>query len=493
MTRKFILAIDQGTTGTTALIIDDKMQILAKTNVEFKQHFPKPGWVEHEPAEIWESVKIATEQTVKKANIAAKDICALGITNQRETTCLFDRQGKSVHPFIVWQCRRTTSICEDLKKKGHEKLIKQKTGLILDPYFSATKLMWLFKNIKKSKKSASKGELLFGTIDTWLLYQLTGQTIHATDATNASRTSLMNLKTCKWDKDLLEIFKIPKACLPEIKSSSEVYGYTKGLSFLPDGIPIAGMAGDQQAALFGQACFNNGEAKITFGTGSFALLNTGKNLIRSKHGLLTSVAIKIGEEVQYCLEGSAFIAGAAVQWLRDGLGIIKNASEIEALANEASSSGEVCFVPALSGLSAPYWQPHARGILCGISRDTNQAKIARAVLQGIALQNRDMVEIMKKSAGTLRGLKVDGGAAQNNLLMQMQADYLQIKCQRTEQTDSTALGACALAGLATGIFKDKKSLQKHIIIERTFTPKMSNAKLRQELVKWQKAIKRVQI
>lgn len=493
MTRKFILAIDQGTTGTTVLIIDEKLQILSKSNVEFKQCFPQPSWVEHNASDIWESVNIAILQALKDAQINANYISAIGITNQRETTCLFDREGLPVHPFIVWQCRRTTSICEDIRKKGYEKLIKQKTGLVLDPYFSATKLIWLFKNIKKSKQRASKGELLFGTIDTWLLYQLSGQTAHATDATNASRTLLMNLKTCKWDKELLQIFGIPKACLPQIKSSSEVYGHTKGLSFLPDGIPIAGMAGDQQAALFGQACFNNGEAKATFGTGCFILLNTGHNLIRSKRGLLTSVAIKLGDEVQYCLEGSAFIAGAAVQWLRDGIGMIQNASEIEPLAKESSSSGEVCFVPALSGLSAPYWEPQARGLLCGISRDSNKAQIARAVLEGIALQNHDIIEVMKQAAGTLQSLKVDGGSAKNNLLMQMQADFLQIDCKRTQHTESTAIGAAALAGLATGIFKNKKTFKDHLQIETTFSPKISKLDLKLQLTKWQKAIKRVQI
>ncbi len=493
MSQKLILAIDQGTTGTTALILDQAFHVLGKANVEFAQVFPRPGWVEHRAEDIWQSVCLAVDNCLNKGRVKASEIAAIGITNQRETTCLFQRDGSPLHNFIVWQCRRTAEICEDLKKRGYEEIIKHKTGLVLDPYFSGTKLMWLFEHVKEAKKLAEQGDALFGTINTWLLYQLTGQTVHATDATNASRTLMMDLSTCEWDDDLLSLFGVPKICLPKIDASNHLYGYTKGLSFLPDGIPIAGMAGDQQAALFGQACFEEGEAKATYGTGCFILLNTGKKLIRSQHGLLTSVAIKLGDEVQYCLEGSAFIAGAAVQWLRDGLGVIHKSAEVEELAAQVSDSGEVAFVPALSGLGAPYWQPHAKGLLCGLSRDTTKAHIARAVLEGIALQNRDMMEAMRRDGVIVRALKVDGGACANNLLMQFQADVLQIPCLRPRILETTALGAAALAGLSVGIFQNKAAFKELARAETIFSPTMSQEVLKKQLSKWKKAIERVQI
>lgn len=493
MSKKIILAIDQGTTGTTALILDQALQVLGKDNVEFAQVFPKPGWVEHRAQDIWQSIHQAVDNCLNKASVKASEISAIGITNQRETTCLFRRDGSPLHNFIVWQCRRTAEICEDLKSRGLEETIKHQTGLVLDPYFSATKLMWLFEHAKDAKKMAEQGDALFGTVNTWLLYQLTGQMVHATDATNASRTLMMDLSTCQWDDKLLSFFGVPKNCLPAIYGNSHIYGHTKGLSFLPDGIPIAGMAGDQQAALFGQACFEAGEAKATYGTGCFILLNTGKKIIRSQNGLLTSVAIKLGEEVQYCLEGSAFIAGAAVQWLKDGLGMIKKSSEIEALAAQVSDSGDVAFVPALSGLGAPYWQPHAKGLLCGISRDTTKAHIARAVLEGIALQNRDMMEVMQQEGGAVRHIKVDGGACANNLLMQFQADVLQIPCMRPHILETTALGAAALAGLSVGIFSNKAAFRDLAIAKTVFSPTMAQEVLQKHLNKWRKAIARVQV
>jgi glycerol kinase len=493
VSKKLILAIDQGTTGTTVLILDHALHVLGKANVEFAQIFPHPGWVEHRAQDIWKSVHQAVDSCLSKSQLAASEITAIGIANQRETTCLFRRDGSAVHNFIVWQCRRTAKICENLRTRGLEKVIRYQTGLVLDPYFSATKLMWLFEHVKEAQKMAEQGEALFGTINTWLLYQLTGQTVHATDVTNASRTLMMDLSTCQWDSTLLSLFGIPENCLPMIYSNSHIYGYTKGLHFLPDGIPIAGMAGDQQAALFGQACFEPGEAKATYGTGCFILLNTGKNLIRSKKGLLSSVAIKLGEEVQYCLEGSAFIAGAAVQWLRDGLGMIQKSSEIEEMAVQVTESGDVAFVPALSGLGAPYWQPHAKGLLCGISRDTTKAHVARAVLEGIALQNRDMMKAMQQEGGSMFNMKVDGGACSNNLLMQFQADVLEIPCMRPYVLETTALGAATLAGLSIGIFSNKEALRELTKAETVFLPSMPEEVLKKHLSKWQKAVERVQI
>ncbi len=490
MPAKIILAIDQGTTGTTVLAFDSSLKVLGKATCEFKQHYPKPGWVEHKAADIWRSVANATQACLKNAQIAGQDISTIGITNQRETTCMFDKLSQPLHNFIVWQCRRTTEMCERLKKQDVEDVVRQKTGLVLDPYFSGTKLSWLLQNINGTAQKASSGEALFGTIDTWLVFCLSGNKTFVTDATNASRTLMMNLETCDWDSQLLDLLNVPGECLPKICSSSEVYGYTYGLDFLPDGIPIAGIAGDQQAALFGQACFEPGDCKATYGTGSFILMNTGKEIIRSKNGLLSSVAIKIGANTQYCLEGSAFVAGAAVQWLRDGLGLIKDASEIEDLALQSKDSQEVVFVPALTGLGAPYWRPKARGMLGGIGRDTNKSHIARAVLEGICLLNRDIIDAMGKDAGHLSGLKVDGGASANNLLMQIQADVLDSSCVRPKIVETSALGAAALAGLSTGVFKNKDTFKQSWQVDQIFSPKL-DSQLRGRLQdKWTKAITR---
>ncbi len=490
MGRKLLLAIDQGTTGTTGLVMDDQLQVLGKANVEYPQIFPKPGYVEHRAIDIWNSVEKAVTASLAKANVKGEELAAIGITNQRETTCLFRPNGEPLHNFIVWQCRRTTDICQELKRAGHEPMIREKTGLVLDPYFSGTKLMWLFANVPNALAMASGKEALFGTIDTWLVHRLTGGQVHVTDATNASRTLLMNLKTLQWDDEILKLMGIPRVCLPKICSSSEVYGQTKGLGFLPDGIPIAGIAGDQQAALFGQACFDQGEAKATFGTGCFILLNTGTKIVYSQNGLLTSVAISLRGETQFCLEGAAFIAGAAVQWLRDGLGVIQRSSDVESLAQTVPESGDVVFVPALSGLGAPHWRPEARGLFAGISRDTNKGHLARAVLEGIAMQNRDIMVAMQKDAGTILQLKVDGGAAADNFLMQFQADVLDIACARPKVVETTALGAAALAGLAVGVFDSKQAVRDAWPLDRVFQPMMQENERARHVRKWENAVRR---
>jgi glycerol kinase len=487
---KFILAIDQGTTGSTVLAVDMDLKVRGKATREFAQVFPKPGWVEHEGAAIWASIEGATKDCLESAGLSADDIGAIGITNQRETTCLFDAASEPVHNCIVWQCRRTSDICTELKDAGHEALFRKKTGLVLDPYFSGTKLRWLLDNVDGLRAKAEGGEALFGTIDTWLTHKLTGGASHITDVTNASRTLMMDLETLAWDDELVNILGVPKGCLPEIKSSSEVYGETKGVDFLPDGIPVAGIAGDQQAALFGQACFGPGEAKCTYGTGCFLLLNTGEKIVHSEHGLLTTVGIQVGDRTHYALEGAAFIAGAAVQWLRDGLKMIESAQEIEGLARQVDDTGDVVFVPALAGLGAPHWRPDARGLLAGLSRDTDQRHIARAALEGIALQNRDILESMRKDFGSLSVLKVDGGASANDLLMQMQSDLLDVACVRPEVVETTALGAAALAGLAVGMFGHPDDVKKVWREDATFTPKMDASTRDRMLAKWQRAVER---
>lgn len=489
----YILAIDQGTTGSTALIIDEKLSIKAKSTTEFPQHYPKPGWVEHDLNEIWDSVLKSIGSVLKESNIPSSDISAIGITNQRETTCLWDKKtGEALFPAIVWQCRRTADICTKLKKSGKEKIFRKKTGLLLDPYFSGTKIKWYFDHYPELKKK----NVAFGTIDSFLLSKLTNHSIHATDPSNASRTLLMNLRTLKWDEELLKILNVPRAILPEIKSSSEIYGKTKNVAGLPDGIPICGIAGDQQSALFGQACFDVGQAKCTYGTGSFLLLNTGSKIVYSKHNLLTTVAWKLNNKTTYALEGSAFIAGAAVQWLRDGLKIIRSSSEIEALAKTVSSSEDLVFVPALTGLGAPYWESRCRGIISGITRGTTAAHIARATLEGIAFQNYDLLKTMEKDLGAspagkkLSSLKVDGGASVNNLLMQFQANLLQTKVIRPKFVETTALGAACLAGLAIGLWPDVSTIKKAWQKDKEFVPNMSKKEHTFHIDKWKKAIER---
>ncbi|MBF0107054.1 MAG: glycerol kinase GlpK [Deltaproteobacteria bacterium] len=490
---KYILSIDQGTTGTTVMLLDKALRVKSKVNNEFKQYYPEPGWVEHDPEEIWAGTLKTIDQALKKSRVEGSDIAGIGITNQRETTVLWDKEsGRPVHRAIVWQDRRTAAFCESLREKGLLPVVKEKTGLVLDPYFSATKIRWILSHIKQAEQLALKGRLAFGTIDSYLVYKLTGGTVHVTDVTNASRTLLMSLKALAWDDELLKIFDIPKDILPEIRSCAEVYGVTRGCGVLPDGIPVAGMAGDQQAALFGQACFKAGEAKCTYGTGSFLLMNIGERPVLSESGLLTTVAWKLGDTVNYALEGSVFVAGAVVQWLRDELKIISQASEIEKLAKTVTDNGGVHFVPALAGLGAPYWDPHARGMITGLTRGSNRGHIARAALEGIAFSQYDVLSAMQRDSGhKLKTLKVDGGACANNLLMQFQSDILGCEIIRPMIIETTAMGAAFLAGLGSGLWQDQNEISKGLKVDKKFGPKMSDASRKSQTDHWQRAVARV--
>jgi glycerol kinase len=488
----YILAIDQGTTGTTALLVGRDLAVHGKQTVDFPQHYPRPGWVEHDPEELWHSVRRAVRQLLEATGTPAGRIAAIGITNQRETTLLWERAtGRPMANAIVWQCRRSAEICSELKTAGLEPAVRERTGLVLDPYFSATKLTWLLREHPGLRQPAADGQLAFGTIDSFVAWRLTGGKRHVTDVSNASRTLLMDLNTLAWDQELLAMFGIPAQLLPEIVPSAAVYGQTAGLDFLPDGIPVAGIAGDQQAALFGQACFKAGESKCTYGTGAFLLENIGKRPIVSKSGLLTTVAWQLNGETSYALEGSSFIAGAAVQWLRDGLGLVHSAAEIETLARQVPDSGGVVFVPALTGLGAPHWNSGARGLITGITRGTTAAHLARATLEGIALQIHDLCQAMADDKGEpLAVLKVDGGAAQNDLLMQLQADLLDKPVSRPQTVETTALGAAMLAGLAVGFWRDQIELAASWREEKLFTPQ-ANAAWRGELLeRWGVAVKR---
>jgi len=456
----FLLSIDQGTTGSTALLLSPSGQILGRSNHEFPQHFPKPGWVEHDPEEIWKSVLDAVRDGIESAGVAPNDCLGIGITNQRETTVVWDRNtGEAVHNAIVWQDRRTADRCQELKDAGKESMFRQRTGLVLDPYLAGTKLEWLLDHVDGVRARAENGELAFGTIDSWLVYRLSAGQTHVTDASNASRTLLYDIAEGRWDEELADELRVPMVLLPEVRSCSEVYAHTSRVPGLPDGVPIAGMAGDQQAALFGQTCFEVGDAKCTYGTGAFLLMNTGTELVHSNNGLLTTIAWRLGDETVYALEGSAFIAGAAVQWLRDGLGLIDSSDEIEALAREVDSTGDVVFVPALAGLGAPHWDPHARGLIYGLTRDTTAAHLARATLEGMAFQIVDLVDAMRADADRrITRLRVDGGAARNDLLMQFEADMLGVTIDRPENVETTALGAAYLAGMAVGVFDGLSSI-----------------------------------
>ena len=487
-----ILSIDQGTTGTTVLVLDEKLSVLAKVNREFPQLYPRPGWVEHDPEAIWDSTLATIEGALSKAGVPASSIAGIGITNQRETTTVWRRSdGRPVHNAIVWQCRRTADLCAAMKADGLEELFRGRTGLVLDPYFSGTKLRWILDQVDGARRSAEAGDLAFGTIDTFLVWRLSGGKAHVTDVSNASRTLLMDLRTLQWDDELLGHLDVPRAVLPEIHSCSEIYGVTKGLGVLPDGIPIAGIAGDQQAALFGQVCFAPGEAKCTYGTGAFLLMNTGTEPVASERGLLTTVGWQLDGEVNYALEGSAFIAGAAVQWLRDGLGLIQSAAEIEGLARTVTDNGGVTFVPALAGLGAPHWRPDARGVISGLDRGVKLGHLARATLEGIALQNADILKAMQADSGVqLASLKVDGGAAANNLLMQFQADVLDCPIVRPQMLETTALGAGLLAGLATGVWTDKAEVASVWRADRTFEPTMEAEVREEHLARWASAVAR---
>ncbi len=488
---KHLLAIDQGTTGSTALVISEDGATLGRATVEFPQHFPQPGWVEHEASEIWKSVEASVARALEAARASQEDIAGIGITNQRETTLVWDKKtGEPIHRAIVWQCRRTADVCDELKRRGEAPKILERTGLVIDAYFSGTKVAWILDHVPGARARAEKGELAFGTIDSFLVNRLTGGAVHVTDVTNASRTLLFGLASLAWDDDMLALFRVPRAMLPNVVSSAEVVGQTRGLSFLRDGIPIAGIAGDQQAALFGQACFQPGEAKCTYGTGAFALMNVGTRPVWSKSGLLTTVAWRVGGETMYALEGSCFIAGAAVQWLRDGLGLIKSAAEVEALAREVESSEGVTFVPALSGLGAPYWDQGARGTIVGLTRGTTRAHLARATLEGIALSVYDLLEAMSKDAGRdLSQLRVDGGAARNDLLMYFQADIARARIERPFDVESTGRGAAMLAGVGLGLFT-RDAAKNLLKIERAFEPKMAAADRDAHLARWRDAVAR---
>jgi glycerol kinase len=486
---KHVLAIDQGTTGTTALLLDRRLSVKARVNEEYRQHFPRPGWVEHDLEDIWRTVGSTVRKALRQAGVRPADVAAVGITNQRETTALWRRAGgKPVHRAIVWQDRRTTEACAALKAAGKEPWVREKTGLVLDPYFSGTKLAWLLEHVKGAREDAEAGRLAFGTIDTFLVWRLTGGA-HVTDVSNASRTLLMDLGTRRWDDELLGLFGVPRAVLPEIRSSSEVYGVTRGLPFLPDGTPVCGIAGDQQAALFGQACFEPGQAKCTYGTGAFLLQHVGPRPVHSSRGLLATVAWDVGGEVAYALEGSSFIAGAAVQWLRDGLGLIKRAADVEALARSVPDAGGVTFVPALAGLGAPHWRPEARGVVRGLSRGTTAAHLARATLEGIALSVFDLAEAMRIESGqAMPEFKVDGGACQNGLLMQLQADLLGVPVVRPRMIETTALGAAFLAGLAAGVWASRDEIRKAWKVDRRFAPRMKSTDRETMLARWRAAV-----
>ena len=488
---KYILALDQGTSSSRAIVFDQYGQTKAVSQKEFTQIFPKPGWVEHNPMEIWSSQASVIAEAITSIDINGLNIAAIGITNQRETTIVWDAEtGEPVYNAIVWQDRRTSEFCDCLKRDGRTDLIRSKTGLIIDAYFSATKILWILENVPGARKRAEEGKLRFGTVDTWLIWMLTRGEVHVTDVTNASRTMLFNIHTLEWDKELLTLFGIPESMMPVVKSSSEVYGYTKTTLFAHE-VPIAGIAGDQQAALFGQMCTEPGSVKNTYGTGCFMLMNSGERPIMSSNNLLTTIAWKIGDKVNYALEGSIFVAGSVVQWLRDGLGIIRSSSEVEALAASVPDNGGVYFVPALTGLGAPHWDQYAKGSVYGISRGTTAAHIARAALEGIAFQTMDIVNAMQRDAGvTLKELKVDGGASRNNLLMQFQADILGTSVIRPIVTETTALGAAYLAGLAVGYWESVDHIKSQWGVEMEFKPEISQEYAAELKAGWSDAISR---
>lgn len=488
---KYILALDQGTTSSRAIVFDHAGQICSVAQHEFTQYFPKPGWVEHNPNEIWASQASVISEAISNININGLDIAGIGITNQRETTVVWDVDTEEpIYNAIVWQDRRTSEYCDTLKGQGLVDQIRNKTGLIIDAYFSGTKIKWILDNVPGARERAAQGKLRFGNIDSWLVWRLTRGEVHVTDVTNASRTMLFNIHDLKWDEDLLKLLDIPASMMPEVKSSSEIYGHTKTTIFAHE-VPIAGIAGDQQAALFGQMCIEPGTIKNTYGTGCFVMLNTGNKPVVSKNNLLTTIAWKIGKETTYALEGSIYVGGSVVQWLRDGLGFIKSSAEIEALASTVEDSAGVYFVPALTGLAAPYWDQYARGTIVGITRGTTAAHIARAALDGIAFQTHDIALAMAKDMeAPLKELKVDGGASRNNLLMQYQANLLGIKVVRPKITETTALGAAYLAGLAVGFWKDIDEIKTQWQVERTFEPTHDSEEIQQAKKGWEDAIKR---
>lgn len=486
----FILALDQGTTSSRAILFNHDGEIVATAQKEFEQFFPKPGWVEHDANEIWTSVLACIADVLRKADVRPNQVEGIGISNQRETTVVWDRTtGKPIYKAIVWQSRQTEEIVQELKGQGFNDRFKEKTGLLLDPYFSGTKVKWILDNVEGAREKANKGELQFGTIDSWLVYKLSGGKVHVTDYSNASRTLMFNIYDLKWDDELLEILTVPKSMLPEVRQSSEIYAKTVDYHFFGREVPIAGIAGDQQAALFGQACFDKGMVKNTYGTGGFLLMNTGENAVQSKHGLLTTIAWGVDGKVEYALEGSIFVSGSAIQWLRDGLRLIKNARESEIYATKVESTDGVYVVPAFVGLGTPYWDSEARGAVFGLTRGTTKEHFIRATLESLAYQSKDLVDAMvADSRIDVKSLRVDGGAVKNNFLMQFQSDLLGVPVDRPDINETTALGAAYLAGLAVGYWKDKEEIARQWKIERTFSPSTSNEKSESLYNGWKKAV-----
>ena len=492
---QYIMSIDQGTTSSRAILFDKEGEIQGVAQREFKQYFPKSGWVEHDANEIWTSVLAVMAEVINENEIDPEQIKGIGITNQRETTVIWDKKtGRPIYHAIVWQYRQTQHICNELKEQGHEKTFRNKTGLLLDPYFSGTKVRWILDNVKGAREKAENGDLLFGTIDTWLVWKLSGGEAHITDYSNASRTLMYNIHELKWDDELLELLDIPKAILPEVKESSEIYAHTKDYHFFGQEVPIAGIAGDQQAALFGQACFERGDVKNTYGTGGFMLMNTGEEPVTSESGLLTTIAYGLDGKVNYALEGSIFVSGSAIQWLRDGLRIINSAPQTENYATRVNSTDNVYFVPAFVGLGTPYWDSEARGAIFGLTRGTEKEHFIRATLESLCYQTRDVMEAMSKDSGIeVNNLRVDGGAVKNNFIMQFQADIVDTSVERPEVQETTALGAAYLAGLAVDFWEDKKDIADRWKLETEFNPEMSE-ETRTKLYKgWKKAVEATQV
>ncbi|MDV2582015.1 glycerol kinase GlpK [Alkalibacillus haloalkaliphilus] len=491
---KYVLSLDQGTTSSRAILFNHSGEIVEVAQQEFKQYFPEPGSVEHDANEIWTSVQHCMTEVLRKADVEASQVVSIGITNQRETTVVWDREtGKPVYKAIVWQSRQTEDICHDLKQQGLEETFRQKTGLLLDPYFSGTKVKWILDHVEGVRERAENGELMFGTIDTWLIYKLTGGDVHVTDYSNASRTLMYNIHELKWDDELLDYLTVPKAMLPEVKDSSEVYGHTVDYHFLGENVPIGGACGDQQAALFGQACFEKGMAKNTYGTGCFMLMNTGDEAVASEHGLLTTLAWGVDGKVHYALEGSIFVAGSAIQWLRDGLHLIETAAETEDLALQVNTTDGVYVVPAFVGLGTPYWDSQARGAVFGLTRGSEKEHLVRATLESLAYQTKDVVHAMVEDAGLeLKKLRVDGGAVRNNFLMQFQSDMLDVEVERPVVNETTALGAAYLAGLAVGFWNSKNDIANQWNVETTFQPEMDEEQRNNQYDGWKRAVKATQ-
>lgn len=492
---KYILSIDQGTTSSRAILFNKEGEIVGVAQREFKQHFPKAGWVEHDANEIWTSVLSVIASVLNENNVKASEIAGIGITNQRETTVVWDKEtGRPIYNAIVWQSRQTQAICEQLKKDGHEATFRKKTGLLLDPYFSGTKVKWILDQVEGAREKAEKGEILFGTIDSWLVWKLSGGRTHITDYSNASRTLMYNIHDLKWDDELLEILDVPKAMLPEVKPSSEVYCETIDYHFFGQNVPIAGVAGDQQAALFGQACFEKGDIKNTYGTGGFMLMNTGEEAVASENGLLTTIAYGLDGKVNYALEGSIFVSGSAIQWLRDGLRMINSAPQSEDYAKRVDSTEGVYVVPAFVGLGTPYWDSEARGAIFGLTRGTEKEHFIRATLESLCYQTRDVIEAMAQDSGIeVNGLRVDGGAVKNNFLMQFQADLVNVPVERPEISETTALGAAYLAGIATGFWKNKDEVSNNWKLEKSFEPKMDEKEANKLYKGWQKAVEATKV